>query len=192
MRRFLSLTAALLIVAFVVGFVLPATADAAPPAQGPSYHVVRPGENLSSIASRYGYSVRQLVVANNLRNPNYIYAGQTLYLPANGTNAGGVYYRVRRGDTLSGIAFRYGTSVAAIRNANRLRSSFIYAGQLLRIPVGGGGDIPPRNVTRYCVRYGDTLSAIARRYGTSVRALMSLNRMNSTRIYAGQCILVDP
>lgn len=188
MRRFLSFTAALLIVAFVVGFVLPATADAAPPAQGPSYHVVRPGENLTGIARRYGYSVRQLVVANNIRNPNFIYAGQTLYLPSGG-NVGAVRYRVRYGDTLSGIAFRYGTSVNAIKNANGLSSSFIYAGQVLRIPVGGGGDIPPR-VVRYCVRYGDTLYGIARRYGTTIPAIMRLNGMTSTRIYAGRCILV--
>lgn len=189
MRRFLSLTAALLIAAFVIGFVLPATADAAPPAQGPSYHVVRPGETLTAIARRYGYSVRQLVVANNIRNPNFIYAGQTLYLPSGGGNAGAVMYRVRYGDTLSGIAFRYGTSVAAIRNANGLRSTVIYAGQVLRIPVGGGGDIPPR-VVRYCVQYGDTLYSIARRYGTSIPAIMRLNGMTSTRIYAGRCILV--
>lgn len=192
MHRFLSFAAAVLVVAVVVGFVSPAIADAAPPAHGPQYHVVRPGENLTSIASRYGYSVRQLVVANNIRDPNYIYAGQTLYLPPHGSSAGVVQYRVRYGDTLSGIASRYGTSVVAIQNANGLSSSFIYAGQVLRIPVGGGGDIPPRNVVRYCVRYGDTLYGIARRYGTTVRAIMSLNGMDSTRIYAGRCILVDP
>jgi lipoprotein-anchoring transpeptidase ErfK/SrfK len=51
---------------------------------------------------------------------------------------------VQRGETLAGIAYRYGTTVAAIASANGLRNpNFIWVGQRLRIPSGGGGGYTP-------------------------------------------------
>ena len=111
-------------------------------------HVVQRGETLYSIARRYGTSVNALVQANGLRNANYIYAGQRLTIPGSGGSSrgggappsGGTVHVVQRGETLAGIALRYGTTAAAIASANGLRNpNLIYVGQRLTIPTGGGG-----------------------------------------------------
>ena len=96
-------------------------------------HVVRKGESLHSISRKYGTSVKVLAAANNLRRPELIHAGQRLVIPLNGEE---VFYRVRRGDTLSQLARAFRTSAARIRQANGLRGNLIVVGQTLRIPAG--------------------------------------------------------
>ncbi len=96
-------------------------------------HVVRKGESLHRIAQKYGASVKVLAAANNLRRPELIRAGQRLVIPLNGEE---VFYRVRRGDTLSQLARTFQTSAARIREANGLRGNLIVVGQTLRIPAG--------------------------------------------------------
>jgi LysM repeat protein len=115
-------------------------------------HVVRKGENLYRIAVRYGTSVQAITRANGLKNPNLIYTGQRLVIPGSGggsgsTQSGGAAvttHVVQRGETLSSIARRYGTSVSAIVAANGLRNAnLIWVGQRLRIPAksSGGGSV---------------------------------------------------
>ncbi len=96
-------------------------------------HVVRKGESLHRIAQKYGASVKALAAANNLRRPELIHAGQRLVVPLNGEE---VFYRVRRGDTLSQLARTFQTSATRIREANGLRGNLIVVGQTLRIPAG--------------------------------------------------------
>lgn len=117
------------------------------PHQVGSRHVVRPGETLSSIARRYGSSVRAIQQANRLSS-HLIRIGQTLHIPAHrgttGRAAGAAtaspgIHVVRSGDTLIGIARRYGASVAAIKAANGLSSDRIYPGQRLSIPASSAG-----------------------------------------------------
>ena len=112
-----------------------------------------------------------------------------LVLGAQAASASGqMVHVVQRGETLSQIARRYGTTVQAIAAANGIRNpNYIYAGQRLVIPsyYGGGGHYG--GGWWYRVRRGDTLSAIAWRYSTSVRALQRANGIrNPNRIYAGQ------
>ena len=110
---------------------------AAPPGHGPSTHMVRWGETLSHIAAWYGTTVRAIVQANGIADPDRIYAGQWLTIPSGGTYppVHGVYYTVRYGDTLSSIAWRYGTSVWAIAQTNGIANvNLVYAGQWLYIP----------------------------------------------------------
>ena len=101
----------------------------------------------------------------------------------------GPYYFVRPGDTLSAIAWRFGTSVWAIARANGIPNpNLIYVGQRLLIP--GGGSTLPGGVW-YTVRPGDTLSSIAWRYGVSVWTLAKVNNIsNPNLIYAGQKLYI--
>ena len=106
---------------------------------------------------------------------------------------GSVVYTVKAGDTLSAIAARYRTTVAAIAAANGVRNvNFIYVGQKLVIPGAVAGDPPPATGTpttyrTHTVRRGETLAMIAARYGTTVSAIARLNGIrNVNLIYVGQ------
>src|SRR5512147_3128129 len=102
------------------------TAVAAPQASYTcvAYHTVKFGDTLNSISRLYGVSVQALMVANNIYNPNLIYAGQTLCIPGSApvppappappSPPCGTYYTVQWGDTLSSIAARYHTTMQAI------------------------------------------------------------------------------
>ena len=108
-------------------------------AQQPSgvcWYTVRAGDTLAGIAQRYGTTVAWLTQTNNLANPNLIYVGQKLRVPCAPTDPPQVrIHVVRRGETLSTIAAKYGTTVSAIARANGITNpNLIYVGQKLRIP----------------------------------------------------------
>ena len=114
---------------------------AAPPATSQIVHVVRWGDNLISIAGRYGTSVQAIMHVNGINNPHRIYAGQRLLIPGAApppvppASSCGQTYTVRYGDTLSGIAYRLGFSVNALIHANNIvNPNRIYAGQQLLLP----------------------------------------------------------
>jgi LysM repeat protein len=99
---------------------------------------------------------------------------------------------VQRGETLYSIARRYGVSVQSIVNANGITNpNFIWVGQRLRIPTGGPAPSPGTNYVVYVVKRGDTLAAIARRYGVTVSAIVQANGLrNANLIYTGQRLLI--
>ena len=111
-----------------------------------SYHVVRRGETLSQIARRYKVRMSDLQALNGLRSRNRIHIGQKLRLPTDhaprrssepiervAPPADGLYH-VRRGDSISKIAKRFGMTETDLMNVNDLRNRHrIYAGQVLRV-----------------------------------------------------------
>ena len=98
------------------------------------------------------------------------------------------WYRVRWGDSLSVIAHRFGTSVRQLKRLNGLSGNVIRVGQRLRVnlAVTKAGE-----VTWYRVRWGDSLSVIAHRFGTSVRQLKRLNGLSGNVIRVGQRLRVN-
>lgn len=89
--------------------------------------------------------------------------------------AKGGTYTVKAGDSLSAIATRYGVTVGAIVAANKIADKdVIWVGQKLTIP-GKSVAEKPASTTTYTVKAGDSLSAIAARYGTTVATLQALN-----------------
>ncbi|MCH9652119.1 MAG: LysM peptidoglycan-binding domain-containing protein [Deltaproteobacteria bacterium] len=128
-------------------------------------------------------------------------------------------HRVRRGETLGTIARRYGSSVGALQRANRIRrANLIRTGQVLLIPSTKAYS-PPKRVAvastptptpkraaalpatptpstasaeaTHIVRSGDTLSTIARLYGTTVASLVLSNRLASShKIFPGQKLTI--
>lgn len=111
-----------------------------PPVVDACYYVVQAGDTLAAIAQKYGTTQEQLAAMNGIRNPNILILGQRLVVPCKD----GVkpppgdackLYVVQRGDTLTKIAARNNTSVAAIVKRNGLRNAnLIYVGQKLCIP----------------------------------------------------------
>ena len=120
-------------------------------------YVVQPGDTLSSIARSFNTTVSAIVSANNITNPNLIYAGQTLIIPTGGGGeppppppspqpppSGDCTYVVQQGDTLSRIAVGYNTTVANLAALNGISNpNLIYAGQVLKVPCDTGGPQPP-------------------------------------------------
>lgn len=104
-------------------------------------------------------------------------------------------YQIRSGDTLSGIASRYHTSVSALMQANPQikNANLIYAGQSLNIPGASDSFQPPANNggNRYTVRSGDTLSAIGARFGVPYMDIARANNIaNPNLIHVGQQLTI--
>lgn len=117
------------------------------PTGGASQHVVVQGDTFSSIAKRYGVTVRAVAEANPGVESTRLKLGQKLNVPpptrtaagatGSATNGSEKTYVVKSGDTLSRIARIYGTTPRALRSANRLRTDQIKVGQTLTIPAKG-------------------------------------------------------
>lgn len=112
-------------------------------------------------------------------------------------------YRIVSGDTMSGIAQRYGLSLNALLKLNNIRATqIIYPGQTIKLKAGvsapssSGGQVSrpatPQGGSTYTVRAGDTLGAIAMRHRVSLSSVLSWNGLRATSIiYPGQKIKVS-
>lgn len=147
-------------------------------------YVIKSGDTLSGIASRYGMSTSALASLNGISNANLIYPGQVLKVSGSSNGSSATTYTVKSGDSLSGIASRYGTTVSALASLNGISNpNWIYPGQALKI---SGSQASSRT---YTVRSGDTLSGIASRLGVSWYSLKAKNGIsNANLIYPGQVL----
>jgi LysM repeat protein len=120
-----------------VGQVLRITGTAAPSTGTSSEYVVQAGDTTYSIASRYNTTVEAIARLNGLVNPWYIRVGQKLAIPqGTGTpSTGANTYVVQAGDTLYGIAAKFGKNAWDIIVANNLKDPYwLLVGQVLTIP----------------------------------------------------------
>jgi LysM repeat protein len=176
------------------GSVAPSPAQPSQPQPAQGTYTVVAGDTLSGIAARYGTTVANLAAINGISNPNLIRVGQVLRLSGSSAPApsqpaaGGKTYTVVAGDTLSGIAQRFGTTYQAIAAANGIANpNVINVGQVLTIP--GAAAVPTKTHT---VKAGENLSSIAAKYGTTWQNLQKLNGIaNANLIYAGQVLRVS-
>lgn len=181
------------LVAAVLFALLTALSPTVARADGPPYgslYTVQYGDSLQSIAARYGISMQALMQANSMTAP-YMYVGRTLQVPygyAPASYGAIVVYIVQPGDTLFSIARRYGVSVSTLMRLNYLYNpNIIFAGMRLRVPRAN----PAPSYQSYIVRFGDTLSGIAVRFGTSIYALMIANNIpNPNLILAGMRLII--
>ncbi len=163
-------------------------------------HTVSWGETLHQIAADYHVAVNSIIAANNLGQPDRIFAGQQLIIPdvTLPSQHGGLApqtHVVQAGENLYRIGLKYGVSFDAILIANRLANADqIYAGQTLVIPPAGASAVrdsaetPPH---MHIVQAGETLYSISRQYNVSVPALSQHNGLlNPSHIFVGQSLAI--
>ncbi len=164
-------------------------------------YTVKKGDTLSGIAKKYGVSYKTLMSWNNLKSTN-IKSGQKLKVTGSTTKTAKTAsstkatstYTVKKGDTLSGIAKKYGVSYKTLMSWNNLKSTNIKSGQKLKVKGTATSSVKTSSSTKatstYTVKKGDTLSGIAKKYGVSYKTLMSWNNLKSTNIKTGQKLKV--
>ena len=171
--------------AFGVPLLLAGLVTAATPGWG--LYTIHRGDTLSAIAARYHTTVARLVQANNLPgNGNLIIAGSTLKVPSSAATHGATtsaraFHRVVTGDTLSGIALRYGVSQASIARANHLpRSNIVRLGENLVIPGGHHASGRTSSSSSANTFAGRTYSSAVVGAAAHNRALLAHRRLPST------------
>ncbi|MCU1798225.1 N-acetylmuramoyl-L-alanine amidase AmiB [Pectobacterium polaris] len=111
-------------------------------------------------------------------------------------SVGSTRHTVARGETLSSIARRYGVSLAAMRDVNKLNKDIVWVGQRLNIPATGtkqtASTPAPKKAApvKHKVVKGDSLSAIAARYGVSMKEIQQANNMRSGTVQLGQTLVI--
>jgi len=175
-------------------------------------YTVRPGDTVSHIAARTKTSVAAIAQANALADVSKIRIGQVITIPSAGGRAEApaapaaapatASYVVRAGDTVGRIASRTGTTVAAVVAANGLDArAFIRIGQTLTIPGGATSTATPAAApaaagttsgsATYTVVKGDTVTAIAARFGTTTATIVATNGLDArASIRIGQTLTV--
>ena len=170
-------------------------------------HIVKKGENLSRISSKYKVKIQDITSMNNISAKKYLQPGQKLQIPTQGydeyvkslistSSTTKIYHTVKGGDTLSEIASRYKTSIKKIKKWNGIRESdnVIYVGKKLIIHISAKNfekiNNNPIRVINYKVRYGDSLSKISYKFGVRVRDIKKWNYLKSDLIKVGQVLVI--
>ena len=184
------------------------TSVATPAAAGDDLIVER-GATLWDIALEHGTTVDALVALNGISDPSLIRIGQRIVLhppsalssppPAAPAPPATIIHVVQPDETLWGIAVYYGTTVAALVEANQIPNpSLIRIGQTLAIPplahspsAAVQAAPEPAPIREHVVQAGETLWAISALYGTTVEALVQANLLaNPSFIRTGQRLVI--
>lgn len=149
------------------------------------YYTVKKGDTLYGIANKYGLTVDELKALNNLSS-NLLSVGQKLLVKSNVSNnePSVETYTVKKGDNLYQIALQYDTTVDALKTLNGLTSNLLSIGQVLKIPSSSSNEIV------YTVVAGDNLYQIARKFGTTVAAIMTRNNLSTNFLSVGQKLII--
>lgn len=194
------------------------TPPPAPTASRTIDYTVAKGDTLSKISKATGATIDEILNANGLKRTSTLRVGQVLKIPggagpvaptSGGTKSSSTAtrtetYTVAAGDSLYTIARKLGSTVAAIKSANKLPNDNLKIGQKLTVPIGAPGASAPTpsaavpeprapvtqglsaprgtaNGTTHTVASGETLGSIARRYGVNAADIMRVNGISDTR-----------
>ena len=178
-------------------------------------YTVQPGNTLSGIAYKYGVTVSQLQEWNNISNPNVLSVGQTLKIYTNTSSNSSsssnsttkptssssnktssssyTTYTVQSGNTLSGIAYKYGVTVSQLQEWNNISNpNILSVGQTLKIYTNTSSNSSSSSnstinssnssYTTYTVESGDTLDSIAFDYGVTISQLEQWNNISNPNV----------
>ncbi|MBR4939995.1 MAG: LysM peptidoglycan-binding domain-containing protein [Burkholderiaceae bacterium] len=174
-----------------------------------STYTLKPGDTLLKVANRFGMTVPDLRAANKIPAGRNVKIGSTLLVKQDGSedishsdakskmelvplpSKRQIIYHVRKGDTISTVAKRFGVKIADIRRINRLKGNAIRVGQRLKLEVR---DVQRRKISarNYTVRAGDTLYSIAKKFNLSVSHLRDTNDLDDLQLKPGQRLRIVP
>lgn len=164
-----------------------------PIADSSSYHRVKSGETLSSIAEKYSISVSDLASVNHISKKKQIIKGSVLKIPQTGQPEAKpkeekfITYNVRQGDSLFTLAKKFDTTARKIKEMNKLKADSLKVGQTLKIAAG-----PLQGLDTYKVKNGDTMSNIAQRHNMDLNDFLRINNLSkNSKIYPGQQVYVQ-
>ncbi|KAL1621066.1 hypothetical protein SLS56_009371 [Neofusicoccum ribis] len=157
-------------------------------------YVIQAGDTLTKIAKQFNRGICDIFNANNLTNPNFIVAGDTLTIPpqvcnpdntsclgpqttptATCINGGPGFYIVQKGDTLSALSYLYNItldSIIAANTANIPDPDVIEVGQAVNIPVCARSQC---TISPFTIRAGDVFVDLAREFMSSAGQILALN-----------------
>ena len=176
-----------------------------------SSYTVQKGDTLYKIAKNFNVTVAQLVRVNNLNDKNRLSIGMELVIPnetANSSINTTDIYVVQKGDTLTSIANRFQTTIAALKQNNKLSKDTIYVGQKLYVNGAteaqsflqeSSSNFSRIDTEKYVVKAGDALYNIAKRCGTTVQELIQINNIQDPKalqigqvLYLKKATSLDP
>lgn len=163
---------------------------------------VKKGDTLWDLSRKYGTTISKIKSENKLHS-DIIYAGQTLSINGKSTassskssSSSSSTYKVVSGDSLWKISKKYGMTINELKKLNGLKSDLLRIGQVLKVKgsssssSSSSSNVSTSATSTYKVVRGDSLSKIAKKYGTTVSKLKSLNGLKSDLIYVGQVLKV--
>jgi len=193
-------------------------------------YVVKKGDNLGNLAKRFRVSIQSMKKTNSLRTDR-LNVGDALIIPDSTNDQANVIaskdleknenelevnksnlpsfslrYIVKKEDTLSGIANRFGISVEKIKHVNGLTDNGLKTGMILTIPESRHKDldnmislhpadielkeVSPYKYREYVVKNGDSLTSIAGGFGISVTDLKNANGLSSDKVRIGMKLII--
>lgn len=178
----------------------------------PDSYIAKAGDSVASIAKKFNLQSRYLAELNDLSSTSKLHAGQKLRLvgdiadKSEDSQNTPSRYTVKKGDTLASIAKKYHLQMSYLSDLNNLSGGKVHAGQQLQLT----GDLPKKveskaasadalktksshssNTESYAVKSGESLNAIASRYGLSTKDLADMNDMSAKAgLRRGQTIVV--
>ena len=163
-----------------------------------SQYVVQKGDMPDGIARRFGIRLQDLLNANEIHNPNWLFPGQVLKLPGRtgrlSVQTGALEeldrcYIAQKGDSLSDVARAFDVTTQQLLSINRVfNANSLIPGQVLRLYASEQGARP---LASYIVRKRDTLKKIAKRFHTTPQAILADNDIApDEKVYAGMVLRV--
>jgi LysM repeat protein/aryl-phospho-beta-D-glucosidase BglC (GH1 family) len=176
MRRSIAAVTTLVIVVVLLSVALrPAFAQ-----EGQTYYTVQPGDNLYRIGLKFGLSVDVLARANGIVNPNFVYVGQRLIIPA-----GAILPTATPPPLPTETATLPAAAETNTPEAGATEAATLTPAPILPTPTAA----PPAMPSTYTVQPGDNLYRISLKFNTTMQILMQLNGLaNPNIIYVGQVL----
>ncbi len=183
---------------------------------GTKTHLVKQGETLFSLSKKYGLTVAELRLLNNMTSSSVLQYGQEIIVsgdvkpqdpvtisstkqkvteedtPSRERSAPASYHTVQSGQTLYSISKLYNTTVSNIQNWNNMNGTNLEVGQRLIVSPSANSQTQQSSgsLMTYTVKKGDTLFSIANNNGISVSELKKFNNLSSNTISIGQKLRV--